>query len=94
MVTVSSLTSSSVCLHRVRHLIHRRKGIVLRKLHAHTHLRADLGFDTLDVVDIILEVERCFHLTIPDEVPLDTVGDFVRFLEASGSLHALQQAAA
>jgi acyl carrier protein len=32
------------------------------------------------LIDIILELERNFSITIPDEVPLTTVGDFVRYV--------------
>ena len=40
----------------------------------------DFGFDTVDVVDIILELEKNFKITIPDEVPLDKVGDFINYV--------------
>jgi acyl carrier protein len=43
-------------------------------------LRRKLGFDTVDIVDIILEVERHFQITIPDEVPLAHVQDFVGYV--------------
>ncbi len=66
---------------QVRHLIHQRKGVRLGRLRPTTHLSRDLGFDTLDLVDIILELERRFALTIPDEVPLHTVGDLVQYVE-------------
>lgn len=39
-----------------------------------------LGLDIMDVVDIILEVEKTFNLTIPDEVPVYSVDDFVRYV--------------
>jgi acyl carrier protein len=45
-------------------------------------LSRDLRFDTVDLVDIILELERNFHITVPDEVPFYTVGDFVRYVTA------------
>ncbi|MER2997548.1 acyl carrier protein [Pontibacter populi] len=41
---------------------------------------ARLGLDILDVVDIILEVEKTYQLTIPDEVPVYTVDDFVNYV--------------
>ena len=40
----------------------------------------ELGLDQLDVVDLILEVEREYHITIPDEVPVETVTDLARFV--------------
>ncbi|OKL41032.1 acyl carrier protein [Pontibacter flavimaris] len=48
----------------------------------------DFGFDTVDVVDIILELEKNFKITIPDEVPIDTVGDFVDFV----ATHTIEKA--
>lgn len=45
-------------------------------------LMHELCFDLLDIVDIILDLEHCFHITIPDEVPFVTVGDFVDYVVA------------
>ncbi len=45
-----------------------------------SRLLRDFGFDTVDLVDIILELEKNFKITIPDEVPIDTVGDFIDFV--------------
>ncbi len=39
-----------------------------------------LGLDIIDVVDIILKVEKTYKLTIPDEVPVYTVDDFVNYV--------------
>lgn len=63
----------------VRGLICHRKAISPGRLHLSTCLTQDLGFD---VVDVILAVEQCFHLTIPDEVPLGTVRDLVGWVNA------------
>jgi len=77
------LPSASVDLARqVRHLISRRKHVRVRQLRPTARLMHELNFDLLDLVDIILEVERFFHLTIPDEIPLNTVGDLVRYVGA------------
>lgn len=40
----------------------------------------ELNFDILDVVDIILKVEKFFGVVIPDEVPVYSVDDFVKFI--------------
>ncbi|AKD03942.1 acyl carrier protein [Pontibacter korlensis] len=40
----------------------------------------ELGLDIVDVVDVILKVEKAFHLTIPDEVPVYTLDDFVNYV--------------
>jgi len=41
-----------------------------------------IGFDPIDLVDIILEVEKTYHILIPDEVPLHKIDDFVQFLSS------------
>lgn len=40
----------------------------------------ELGFDILDVVEIILKLEKKFDLVIPDDVPVYSVDDFVDFI--------------
>ena len=80
MHPVASPIPRATLVRQVRTLIHQRKRVEMRRLHLNTDLGRELGFDTVDVVDVILAVERRFHLTIPDEVPLETVGDFVRYV--------------
>ena len=43
----------------------------------------DLGADSLDVVEFVMEVEKEFDITIPDEeaAKLVTVGDAVRYID-------------
>lgn len=45
----------------------------------------DLGADSLDVVEFVMEVEKEFNITIPDEeaTKLSTVGDAVKYIEAN-----------
>jgi acyl carrier protein len=59
------------------------------RLHADADLERKLGFDTLDVVDIILALEKSFHIEIPDDVQIQTVRDFVDYVAD----HALMQVA-
>ncbi|MEJ8800524.1 acyl carrier protein [Pontibacter sp. H249] len=40
----------------------------------------ELGFDILDVVEIILKLEKKYKLTIPDDVPVYSVDDFVDYI--------------
>lgn len=44
----------------------------------------DLGADSLDTVEFIMEVEKEFDITIPDDEAgkLATVGDAVRYIES------------
>ncbi|MBR1784221.1 MAG: acyl carrier protein [Bacteroidales bacterium] len=45
----------------------------------------DLGADSLDTVELIMELEKEFNLTIPDEAAekIVTVGDAIAFIEES-----------
>jgi len=69
-------------------IISKTKEIRAARLRPSANLSREFGFDTVDVVDIILELERNFHIVIPDEVPLHTVGDFVDYV----SSHTLAKA--
>ena len=44
----------------------------------------DLGADSLDVVEFVMEVEKEFDITIPDEdaAKLTTVGEAVKYIDA------------
>ncbi len=65
---------------QVRHLISQRKHVRMGQLRPATSFAHELHFDLVDVVDIVLAVESHFQITIPDEVPLDTVGDLLRYV--------------
>ena len=43
----------------------------------------DLGADSLDVVDLVMSIEECFDVEIPDEEVenIKTVGDIVKYIE-------------
>ena len=66
--------------HEVMRIIVRRKRVRPDRIRPRTRLLEELHFDAIDVVDVILDVEKRFHLIIPDEVPLKTVGDFVKYV--------------
>lgn len=48
------------------------------------NFKQDLGADSIDLVELIMEFEREFSLSIPDETAEDiqTVGDAISFLES------------
>ncbi|MBC3540932.1 acyl carrier protein [Rufibacter sediminis] len=69
-------------------IISKTKEIKPSRLRVSADLSKEFGFDTVDVVDIILELEKNFKIVIPDEVPLNTVGDFVDYV----STHTMRQA--
>jgi acyl carrier protein len=49
-----------------------------------SHLVADLGIDSLGVMEVIADLEDTFHLTIPDEAlrEVDTIGDVAKAVES------------
>ncbi|WP_051718405.1 hypothetical protein [Hymenobacter sp. IS2118] len=79
-VSATRPTLSPTIEQQVFRIISKRKAIRASRVRKTASLARDLRFETLDVVDIILELERNFSIVIPDEVPLYTVGDFVRYV--------------
>lgn len=73
------IASNTAIEKEVIRIISKTKEIKAERLWANRMLQ-DFGFDTVDVVDIILELEKSFKITIPDEVPIDKVGDFIDFV--------------
>lgn len=80
--TVSTTAPTKAIEQQVLRIISKRKAIKAVRLRRSASLARDLRFDTVDLVDIIIELERNFHITVPDEVPFYTVGDFVRYVAA------------
>lgn len=58
-------------------IISKKKVIKPSRLRHNSNLSHEFGFDTVDLVDIIIELEKNFQIVIPDEEPIQTVGDFV-----------------
>jgi acyl carrier protein len=50
---------------------------------AEANFKDDLGADSIDLVELIMEFEREFELSIPDEKAeeIQTVGNAIEFLE-------------
>ena len=46
-------------------------------------IRRDLGIDSLDIVELMFELEKRFEIVIPDEdlLKIVTVGDLITYLE-------------
>lgn len=49
------------------------------------HFTRDLGADSLDVVELIMEFEKAFNLNIPDDQAekITTVGDAIAYIEVN-----------
>jgi acyl carrier protein len=72
--TTTTTTAPRNIEQQVLRIISKRKAIKTTRLRRTANLSRDLRFDT------VLELERSFHIYVPDEVPFNTVGDFVRYV--------------
>lgn len=61
-----------------------RMGVEPEQVTENASFKDDLGADSLDVVEFIMELEEAFDVEIPDEdaEKLLTVGDVVTYLES------------
>jgi acyl carrier protein len=55
------------------------------KVNENTSFITDLGADSLDTVELVMELEDEFDLSIPDEEAekIKTVGDAIKYIEAN-----------
>lgn len=69
---------------QVKEVIVEKLGVDAAKVTETASFVNDLGADSLDVVEFVMEVESKFDITIPDEEAgkLVTVGDAVKFIES------------
>ena len=67
----------------VKQIFERNLGINLDDYSEDTNLREDLGLDSLDIIDIIMSIERDLNISIPDSdiTNLDTLGDLYKIVE-------------
>lgn len=58
-------------------------GVTEEEVKMDVRFRDDLGADSLDVVELIMEVEEEFDIEIPDDAAeqMVTVGDVVEYIE-------------
>lgn len=68
---------------QVKEIIVDKLGVEPTEVIAEASFANDLGADSLDTVELIMEFEKVFRLSIPDEAAekIVTVGDAVRYLE-------------
>jgi len=65
-------------------LLSRASGLPVSSISRDSHLTKDLGFDSLDTIDLVLQMEDQFHIAIPDEDydKLQTVSQIEQYLSA------------
>ena len=69
---------------KIKDIIEKELGVEREKLTPEASFIEDLGADSLDIVELVMEFEKEFNIDIPDEdaEKLRTVGDAVAYLEA------------
>jgi len=73
-------TRSLTLSRQIAQLISEAKHIPAYRLTPYTNLYRSLNFDIKDVVDVILLLEEHYRIFIPDEVPVETLGDLIRYV--------------
>ncbi len=70
---------------QVKKIVAEKLGVSEDKVTESAAFVNDLGADSLDVVEFVMEVEKEFDITIPDEeaAKMVTVGDAVKYIEAN-----------
>ncbi|MBU6390652.1 MAG: acyl carrier protein [Planctomycetota bacterium] len=68
---------------KVKEIITKQLGIKAEQITKETSFINDLGADSLDTVELIMEFEDAFDMNIPDEdaEKIRTVGDAIKYIE-------------
>ncbi len=68
---------------KVKEIIIKQMGVKADQITKETSFINDLGADSLDTVELIMEFEDAFDMNIPDEdaEKIRTVGDAIKYIE-------------
>ena len=68
---------------RVIDIVASQLGVEKEKINADTSFVNDLGADSLDTVELVMELEEEFDINIPDDAAekIQTVGQAIEFIE-------------
>jgi len=68
---------------KVKDIIEKELGVEREKLTDSASFIEDLGADSLDIVELVMEFEKEFNIDIPDEdaEKLRTVGDAIAYMK-------------
>lgn len=69
---------------KVKDIIVDRLGVDAEKVTPEASFKDDLGADSLDIAELVMELEDEFDMEIPDEdaEKITTVGDAVKYIES------------
>ncbi len=70
-------------LDEIREALAAQLGVPVESINADTRLIEDLKADSLDVVELVMDLEQRYNIEIPDEelVGLKTVGDILNYIQ-------------
>lgn len=68
---------------KVKEIIMNKLGVEASQITPAASFTNDLGADSLDTVELVMEFEKAFNLQIPDEdaEKISTVGDVINYLK-------------
>jgi acyl carrier protein len=72
---------------KVKEIIVSKLGVDEAQITPEASFTNDLGADSLDTVELVMEFEKAFNVQIPDEdaEKISTVGDAINYLKAKAS---------
>jgi acyl carrier protein len=72
---------------KVKEIIANKLGVDEAQITPEASFTNDLGADSLDTVELVMEFEKAFNLQIPDEdaEKISTVGDAIKYLESKAN---------
>ncbi len=72
---------------KVKEIIMNKLGVEASQVTPEASFTNDLGADSLDTVELVMEFEKAFNLQIPDEdaEKISTVGDAIKYLSGKVS---------
>lgn len=70
---------------KVIQIVSEKLNVAREKVTKESHFVNDLGADSLDTVELVMEIEDSFDLSIPDDAAekITTVGDAIKYIEAN-----------
>lgn len=72
---------------KVKEIIVSKLGVDEGQITPEASFTNDLGADSLDTVELVMEFEKAFNIQIPDEdaEKISTVGDAIKYLKSKAS---------
>ena len=69
---------------RIRTIVSEPLGVAASQIHSESKILEDLGADSLDVVELVMQLEDEFDIEVPDEEAeaIRTVADVERYVAA------------